>query len=75
MALLTFTVRELTVSGLVDGVDIENMTARALKKSSLTPQHVTSRITIENDIHFNEELSLSRVNGEDWIKHLNNVNT
>ncbi|KAG7163907.1 hypothetical protein Hamer_G020823, partial [Homarus americanus] len=66
-------VNKLMVKGMVDGVDIENMVNRALKKSSDTPQHVTSSVTVEGDVHFVQELSLGTVNGEDWTRHLNNV--
>ncbi|XP_069173442.1 uncharacterized protein [Procambarus clarkii] len=60
------------VAGMVDGIDLENMVKTAVKKSSQTPQHITSRVTVEKDVIF-KELSVVRVNGEDWTDYLNNV--
>ncbi|XP_050696036.1 uncharacterized protein LOC126985324 [Eriocheir sinensis] len=66
-------IRELHVSGLVDGVDIARMLSRALRTTSHTPQVVSAALTVERDVHFAHGLTLARVNGEDWTTYLGNV--
>ncbi|XP_045125120.1 uncharacterized protein LOC123512684 [Portunus trituberculatus] len=66
-------IRELRVSGLIDGVDVGRMMSRALRTSSRTPQVVTAGLIVEGDVHFARAPTLARVNGEDWATHLGSV--
>nr|XP_053634704.1 uncharacterized protein LOC128690173 [Cherax quadricarinatus] len=66
-------VKELLVHELVDGVNIEDLVRRAIKKSWNTSQRISSRVVVEGDVYLAGPASLSSVNGEDWNEHLNNV--
>lgn len=66
-------VRDLRVSGLVDGVDVGRMMSRALRTSSRTPQMVSAGLIVEGNVHFDRAPTLALVNGEDWATHLGNV--
>ncbi|KAG0724081.1 hypothetical protein GWK47_041396 [Chionoecetes opilio] len=66
-------IRDLRVSGLVDGVDVGRMITRSLRTASRTQQVVSAALTVEVDLHFGQAPTLSRVNGVDWVTHLSNV--
>ncbi|XP_069957094.1 uncharacterized protein [Cherax quadricarinatus] len=61
-------------AGTVDGVNLNDLAERSLKKSSSVTQVVTGHITVKN-VHFNQAPSLGLVNLKDWTTHLTNVVT
>ncbi|XP_042218448.1 uncharacterized protein LOC121863747 [Homarus americanus] len=64
-------VQYLGVSGTVDGINLNSVVERALKKSSVN-QVVTGRITVKS-VHFSQGPALNMVNNNDWTAHLTNV--
>lgn len=63
-------VNDLEVSNTVDGIVIEDLQERSLKKSSDTVQNVTHKLTVDDGIHFDNPPTVKTVNDEDWVTYL-----
>ncbi|XP_064112419.1 uncharacterized protein LOC135219519 [Macrobrachium nipponense] len=68
-------VKELYVSGDVDGVNINELQSRVLLKNSAVPQVIDGRLLVDRNVEFLGGLTLETVNGKNWTEHLNNVVT
>ncbi|XP_037779779.1 uncharacterized protein LOC119576256 [Penaeus monodon] len=69
----TVTVGQLHVTGTVDGVDVDDLATRSLKKEALQPQMVEGKITIDGAVHLNYAPHLHVVNNKSWTDHLSKV--
>lgn len=66
-------VGQLHVTGTVDGVDVDDLATRSLKKEALQPQMVEGKITIDGAVHLNYAPHLHVVNNKSWTDHLSKV--
>lgn len=66
-------VSSLNVSGTMDEINLDNLLANVLLKSSSSMQLVTGTVTVMNSVHFDQEPTFVMVNGKDWSSYINNV--
>ncbi|ROT80194.1 polehole-like protein [Penaeus vannamei] len=69
----TVTVGQLHVTGTVDGVDVDDLATRSLKREALQSQLVEGKITVDGAVHLNSAPNLHVVNNKSWADHLGKV--
>lgn len=67
-------VGQLHVTGTVDGVDVDDLATRSLKREALQSQLVEGKITVDGAVHLNSAPNLHVVNNKSWADHLGKVN-
>ncbi|XP_047468904.1 uncharacterized protein LOC125025063 isoform X2 [Penaeus chinensis] len=63
----------IDVNGTIDGVDLEDLARRSLKKVSGKPQLLTASIKVDGGVSFTSSLKLQVVNNKPWTDHLMKV--
>lgn len=72
---LITTANHIDVNGTIDGVDLEDLARRSLKKVSGKRQLLTASIIVDGGVSFMSSLELQIVNNKPWTDHLMKVSS